>query len=107
MSLFLGITISLYIVVQFTLAVITSMIIVPINWFTGYFNLLVIDLMIILAISGYLTVVTVGLLLFLVDKSSTFATYSNKVSIVGEFIKAKYNNYCPKIDWRDEKESDK
>lgn len=101
-----AIIIGIRLVVQFALITITSMIIIPINLFTGLFNLKVIDFMITFAIIGYLIVAIIGLF-FLVDKLSTLTTNSNKISIVGEFIKAKYNNYCPKIDWVDEKESDK
>jgi hypothetical protein len=37
------------------------------------------------------------------EEGNYVISYKKKPNIVAEFIKAKYNKYCPKIDWQDER----
>lgn len=54
-----------------------------------------------LVISLCILLIIFGLLIkFLISKIASIGTYKQKEpSLIKEFIKAKYNKYCPKIDW--------
>ena len=65
------------------------------SWSTGIPSAFLLLWLVILGIVGYL---------FIDEKLKNRTPKESKPNVFTEFIKAKYNNYCPKITWKNEAE---